>query len=115
MNNEEKILSMLGALTTNVENLTTNVETLTINLENLTAEVKVIHSKVDRLEIKVDKLETKVDKLEARMLDAERQAERNFEFLLVEIERSDKRILSYFEDGALNPAGKRAKASFGLV
>ena len=46
---------------------------------------------------------------------AKKQTTRNMNFLLGEIERSDKRILSYLEDMALNEDGERAKANLGLL
>ena len=101
MNNEEKILLMLEALASNAE--ATNSK-----LDALTSEVKEIRSTVDNLE-------TKVDNLETRMIAAEKQAAWNFEFLIHEFERSDKRILSYLEERALNEAGEKAKASLGLA
>ena len=99
-NNEEKTLSILEALSVNVGHLTT--------------EFRVINSKVDILEIKVDKLKSKVDNLEIRMLAAERQAARNLELILGEFERSNMRILSYFEDGALNFVEEQGKVGFEL-
>ena len=112
MNNEEKILLMLEALTTKVDK---NEEKILLMLEAMTTKVDKLESKVDKLESKVDKLESKVDKLDVRMDAAEKQAARNLNFILEEFERSDKRILGYLENMALNEAGEQAKASLGLL
>jgi len=101
MNNEEQILALLKTLVVNVETLTANVETLTANAETTNTNLEV--------------LATKVGNLEATVIANDKKVERYLNFLLEEIERSDKRILGYLEDRALNEAGEQAKASLGLL
>ena len=101
MNNEEKILSMLESLTSEVKEIRFKVDKL--------------DNKVDNLETRFDKLEAKVDKLEDRMIAAEKQTAYNMNFLLEEFERSDRRILSYLTEITLNKAGEEAKAALRLT
>ena len=122
MNNEEKILSILEVLAfevkeikSKVDKLETRFDVLETKVDKLETRFDVLETKVDKLETRFDALETKVDKLDIRMDAAEKQAARNLDFIIDEFERSDKRILGYLENMALNEAGEQAKASLGLV
>ena len=84
------------------------------NEDKILTILEMLASKVNKIETKVDKIETKVDKLDVRMDVAEKQATRNLNFIIEEFDRSDKRILGYLDDMALNEDGEQAKVRLGL-
>ena len=126
MNDNEKILMLLEVLVSEVkemnskfeakfDKLETRMDKLEAKMDNFEARMDNFEAKMDNFETKMDNFETRMDKLDTRMDAAEKQAVRNVNFLIDEIERSDKRILSYIENMALNEAGEQAKARLGLV
>jgi len=98
--------------------MTDNEKILAI-LETLVTEVRGINARVDKLEstteTRFDAMDARFDAADARMDNIEKQAARNLNFIVQEFERSDRRILSYLEEMALNEDGAKAKASLGIV
>lgn len=105
--------------------MTDNEKILTL-LETLVTEIKGTNARVDKLEAKFDArfdgvdarfdgVDARLDAMDARMDNIEKQAARNLNFIVEEFERSDRRILSYLEEMALNEDGAKAKASLGIV
>jgi len=90
-------------------------EKILMLLESMNFKIDAMDTKFEaKLEAMDTKFESRFDKLEARMTESERLAKFRFDFIIEEFERSDKRILGYLEDTALNEAGQQAKLSLEI-
>ncbi|MDE7245163.1 MAG: hypothetical protein K2O18_14490 [Oscillospiraceae bacterium] len=76
MNNEEKILEMLGQITGQIGQINGQIEQINGQIEQINGRLDRIETRMDHLEERMDHLETRMDHLETRMdcLEAE-QAE----------------------------------------
>ena len=116
MSDNEKILMLLEVTNSKIESMNSELNS------KIDAMGTKFEAKLDAMDTKFEakfeamdtKFEAKFNELEARMTESERLAKFRFDFIIEEFERSDKRILGYLEDIALNETGQQAKLSLEI-
>ena len=76
MNNDERILALLGnlstqvgTLTTRMDKMSTQVDTLTTRMDKMSTQVDTLTTRMDKMSTQVDTLTTRMDKMSADMAD----------------------------------------------
>ena len=74
MTNDEKMLQMMEALTSEVKNINTRLDNMEARLDNM-------DTRFDKIEARLDNMEARFDKIEARLDNMEHDIKSGFDML----------------------------------